>query len=571
MIGRCWTVLLMFSLTLHSQITLTEIMFDPAGSERSDEFIELYNHSENAINLNGWEIGDSSAFDEIVAVAGQGIILNPGQFAVLLDSDYFSLSSATYDSIIPPAALLLTIDGVTFGNGGLSNSRAKTILLVTADKDTLAGYKYSLGNTPGYSDEKIDLAAGNDNSNWGNSNRLHGTPGMENSLTPKSSDLAIGAIEINTNGNIAGNPIEYLLTIRNLGQLTTDAISIIEINDRNSNGLIDDGEILRESLLEASLPPGDSLQITGSFLDISYGRHQLGLGIQLAADEDLSNNFSFFSIFVDDPDEKKLFINEIMANPLTGFEEWIEIYNAGVDSIDLGELFFADSQDTIPISDTTKFIAPAKYVVFGGDDILRDQYNLSEGDVIVNSKFPALNNGFDEVRLLGPGFALYDYVAYTDDWYGIPAERGLSLEKINPSFNSQMLENWTASVANAGSTPAEINSVFLEIRQSEKQLEIFPNPFSPDNDGFEDFTAIQIIQESDVAYMNVRIYDLRGRLIRFLRNGERVAASSSILWDGKDDWGRTARIGAYICHVEILGENRSLNGELKKTIILIKK
>lgn len=571
MIGRCWAALLMFSLTLHSQIILTEIMFDPAGSERSDEFVELYNNSGSAVNLDGWEIGDSSAFDEIVAVDGKGIILNPGQFAVIFDSDYFSLSSTLYDSIIPLTSLKLTIDGVTFGNGGLSNSRAKTILLVTAEKDTLEGYKYSLGNAPGYSDEKIELAAGNDASNWGNSNKLHGTPGMENSLTTKEYDLAIGAININTIGNIVGKPIDYSLTIRNLGKFTADTFSFTEVNDRNSNGLIDDGEILRESHFKEPLSSGDSLQLTGSFVDIPYGRHQVGLGIQLAADEDLSNNYSFFSIFVDDPEEIRLFLNEIMANPLTGYEEWVELYNAGADSIDLGELFFADSQDTISISDTTKLIAPGEYLIFGGDDVLSDQYNLPESSIIVNNKFPALNNGFDEVRLMGPGFALYDYVAYTDEWYGIPAERGLSLEKINPFFNGQMLENWTASVANNGSTPAARNSVYLEMRQSAKQLEIFPNPFSPDNDGFEDFTAIQVVQESNVAYMNVRIYDLRGRLIRFLRNGERVAASSSILWDGKDDWGRIARIGAYICHVEILGENRSLNGELKKTIILVKK
>lgn len=571
MIGRCWATLLIFSLTLHSQIILTEIMFDPAGSERSDEFIELFNGSESAIDLSEWEVGDSSAFDEIIAVDGQGSVLNPGQFAVILDSDYFSLSATTYDSIIPATALILTIDGATFGNGGLSNSRAKTILLVTAEKDTLGGYKYSPGNTPGHSDEKIDLAAGNEDSNWGNSNKLHGSPGIENSLTPKNYDLAIEVLYINTTGSIVGKPIEYSLTIRNLGILPADDFTLIEVNDRNLNGVIDDGETLRLLPLKELLLPGDSLQISGFFDDISYGRHQLGLGIQLPADEDISNNYSFLSIFVDDPEGIRLFINEIMANPLTGYEEWVEIYNAGQDSINLGELYFADAQDTIPISDTTAFIAPGKYLVFGGDDILLSQYSLSESGVVVNTKFPALNNSFDEIRLMGPGFALYDYVAYTDDWYGVPAERGLSLEKINPSFNSQMSENWTAAVANTGSTPAAINSVYLDIRQSEKQLAIFPNPFSPDNDGFEDFTAIQVIQESDVAFMNVRIYDLRGRLIRFLRNSERVAASSSILWDGKDDWGRTARIGAYICHVEILGENRFLNGELKKTIILVKK
>ena len=56
----------------------------------------------------------------------------PDQFAVILDNGYFE-NSTDYDSLIPPEALILTINGKTFGSGGLLNSAPETVTLFDSD------------------------------------------------------------------------------------------------------------------------------------------------------------------------------------------------------------------------------------------------------------------------------------------------------------------------------------------------------------------------------------------------------------------------------------------------------
>ena len=173
---------LFISIPLYGQIVLNEVMFDPAGSDQTDEFIEIVNvDSLFSIDLTGWRIGDEGGDEELID-AGMGMILAPGHYAVIFDQDYFPEKSA-YQSIIPVNALILAIDRSTFGSRGLSNSRVETIRLMNGEGLLMIEYMYTIGNRPGRSDEKIDLFGGNDSSNWDDSCCIHGTPGLPNSVS----------------------------------------------------------------------------------------------------------------------------------------------------------------------------------------------------------------------------------------------------------------------------------------------------------------------------------------------------------------------------------------------------
>ncbi|NIV14794.1 MAG: hypothetical protein GWN62_27035, partial [Aliifodinibius sp.] len=214
-------------------------------------------------------------------------------------------------------------------------------------------------------------------------------------------------------------------------------------------------------------------------------------------------------------------------------------------------------------------LPPGEYLVFGGDSSIADQYSINFSQLLIHKRFPTLNNQFDDLRLFGPSYLTYERVNYSANWYGRTIEPGTSLEKLNPSFNGQIADNWAASVS--GSTPGRENSVFINAQPAENQLTITPNPFSPDGDGFEDFTAIQFRLGVEIAFVNIRIFDIRGRLIRFLANSEPAAHEGQFVWDGKDDDGRISRIGAYVCFLEALNAQRQTTIELKKVIILTKK
>jgi hypothetical protein len=170
-----------FPALIFSQITITEVMFDSIGPETTDEFVEIYNRSDrDTVNLSGWMLGDDSGQDPLMD-AGHGLILFPRRYAVVLDPDYFE-QSTSYDTLIPKETLILTVRGSTLGNAGLSNSRSETISLLNNRGETVTRYAYSIGNKPGYSDEKIDLFGTDNAENWADSRILMGTPGRANSV-----------------------------------------------------------------------------------------------------------------------------------------------------------------------------------------------------------------------------------------------------------------------------------------------------------------------------------------------------------------------------------------------------
>ena len=69
-------------------------------------------------------------------------------------------------------------------------------------------------------------------------------------------------------------------------------------------------------------------------------------------------------------------------------------------------------------------------------------------------------------------------------------------------------------------------------------LKAYPNPFNPS-------TTIEF-EIADHQTINLRVFDMRGRLIRNLVDSEALSPGrKSFLWDGKDDRGRSVPSGAY--------------------------
>jgi hypothetical protein len=557
-------------LSASSQVILTEVMYDPSIAESSDEFIEIYNAGPSPVDLTGWQVGDGASFDFLTEVNGNGLTLQPQQYGLILDPDYFADSSTVYNNLIPPNALVLTIDGITFGNRGLSNSTAEAVVLVTSAQDTTQSYTYSLGNTPGFSDEKIELIEDNSALNWGESLRLNGTPGDKNSLTRAEFDLGITRFTLLGNTFIVGETIPFEFEVKNFGKQDIPAFEWLTFYDWNDNQIPGEEEVLELFPNNTIITVGDSLLLSGEFVSIPFGELTLGIAVLLPGDEDTTNNFAFQTKYVDNPGGEDIVINEIMAAPLPNYAEWVELYNNSSKEINLYNVYFADFRDTVQINTTDRILPPGEYIVLGGDSAIAAQYSLTFDRLLINKKFPILNNDFDDLRLLGRSLLTYDRVNYTSDWYGRDIEKGTSLEKLNPVFNGQIAQNWSASVSLAGSTPGRGNSIFVDVLPSENQLDVAPNPFSPDGDGFEDFAVIRFNFELETAFINIRIFDTRGRLIRFLVNGEPVAHQGHFIWDGNNDEGRMARIGAYICLVQALNSNRRVGIELKKVIILVK-
>jgi hypothetical protein len=74
-----------------------------------------------------------------------------------------------------------------------------------------------------------------------------------------------------------------------------------------------------------------------------------------------------------------------------------------------------------------------------------------------------------------------------------------------------------------------------------------PNPFSSE-------TVISFSLPS-AGRATLRVFDMAGRVVRTLADGDMPAASHSLVWDGRDDSGNTVGAGIYFCSLQASGQS----------------
>ncbi len=103
-------------------------------------------------------------------------------------------------------------------------------------------------------------------------------------------------------------------------------------------------------------------------------------------------------------------------------------------------------------------------------------------------------------------------------------------------------------------TTAEGWFVIAESQNSEEKNYVEASGFSPDGDGINDYYRF-IIPVADESKVSVEIYNLKGKLVKFLQPETVVKAPGiDVQWDGTTDSGDKAPIGVYIYKVKV-GDN----------------
>jgi hypothetical protein len=266
-------LLVVCALPLHAQIadsvTLTEIMFDPSGSENTDEFIEIHNFGRvTAVDLTDWLITDNAGGNDSdrIVDAGEGLLLFPGQYAILFDADY-DLVNGAYGPLIPDTARVLKIQGSTFGSGGLSNSTSERVSILNTGRQRVSEYWYSLDNGGmGTSDEKIRSDSVNAASNWTNSLYVNGTPGA-----PPSTNLGLVRMVFLSATPMSGSIDTVTVTVRNSGIRGVESFRIKLYQDLNGNRTADAGEEADSAVAETELERLDSLTVPLKTMSLAEG------------------------------------------------------------------------------------------------------------------------------------------------------------------------------------------------------------------------------------------------------------------------------------------------------------
>ncbi|HCY75900.1 MAG TPA: hypothetical protein DHV28_08250 [Ignavibacteriales bacterium] len=275
-------------------------------------------------------------------------------------------------------------------------------------------------------------------------------------------------------------------------------------------------------------------------------------------------------------EKNTLIINEIMYDPESGNSEYVEFLNLSPDSINIGGWRFEDENGNINKLYETSFIVPPKlFFVLFSDSSSINHFGLIEypyKNIVGTSSLGLVNTG-ELILLKDARGNVIDSVFYSSSWNNknIAFTKGKSLEKINPGLSGNDPLNWSTSVNSLGGTPGNQNSVFAENLNQAANLSVNPNPFSPDNDGFEDFSLINYNLSQAIAQVRIKIFDSKGRLVRTLLNNRASGSSGSVIFDGLDDAGYSLRMGIYIIFLEALNDNSGVVETIKSTVVVARK
>lgn len=270
-------------------------------------------------------------------------------------------------------------------------------------------------------------------------------------------------------------------------------------------------------------------------------------------------------------DSLSIVINEVLFNPKPDGFDYIEIYNRSNSIVDLKQLYLATRNATGQLTSITSLstaswlLFPGEYRVFTESRLwLQQQYLLKDPSLIIElTALPSLPDDKGTIILINMQGAIVDELRYDHNWHFalVSDKEGVALERLNYNLPTQDKSNWSSAASTVGyGTPGYANSQLMTDGQPQGQVAITPAIFSPDNDGFNDFAAIEY-QLGEPGYVgNVRIFDANGRMVRHLVNNASLGAAGRFRWDGLDDRLNKLPIGMYVVLTEIF----NLQGKTKK-------
>lgn len=267
-------------------------------------------------------------------------------------------------------------------------------------------------------------------------------------------------------------------------------------------------------------------------------------------------------------------INELLFNPRTGGQDFIEVYNVSAKILNLRGLQIQNTQRTTSFSSTFQsdfLLFPGEYAAISNDIAnITSNYNVPNISALVQNALPSFDDKSGNATLLFNG-VLIDAFDYSETWHSplLDTKDGVSLERIDPAGSSNSAGNWHSAAAAVGfATPGYRNSQYRDRPSLVDGMISIPNKtFSPDGDGYEDVLQIFYTAEKAGFLLNLRIFDAQGRQVRTLLRNELLGSEGVFKWDGVNEEGTKARTGIYILWIELFHPDGQVE-RVKKTCVL---
>jgi hypothetical protein len=536
-------------------VRINEVMYAP--TDGLPEWVELTNISPDTVGLEGWTIGNRNISSRYELPARTFLL--PDHYLVVV-KDTAGLRHA-FGGACEGATLLSSLPTSLWNNGG------DAVVLRDPEGSVMDSlfYRPSWGGNEGTSLERIDAEAASDDSvNWSSSkDHLGGTPGWLNSVMRLTYDIVVGvATQEHLFPQIPG---VISVTLRNPGKTATDPFDLFMYHDVDGDSSGAAAEVVVRTAVTIPVVPLDSLCVSLVWEPPDPGTHTMMVVADWGRDLRKSNNTVFISVEVSYP-PGSLVINEFLYEPLPGNAEFVELLNTTNRSIDVSGWSIRDEPTAsggsreITIAGRDLLLGPEEFFLIASDSTLFAQHpSLEEataGVFVPGSAGLGLNNNGDSIILCDPSGGSVDNLLYDASWHNpsFLEHRGRSLEKLAPFLPSGDARNWSTCVDPAGATPGKPNSLYTPVPPRQSHLSFSPNPFSPDNDGMDDFVVVLYELPVRTDAVSVTVYDSRGRLIRRLLTAEAGTYRGEVVWDGRDDEQGMARVGIYVVVLEAIDE-----------------
>ena len=559
------TVAFSFYVVKRFDIVIDEIMADPSPQVAlpNTEWIELKNTSGRALNLQGWRITTSSSTSGIFP----NYVLPADSFLVITNSLQVSFFSP-----------FIRILGVSFPS--LTNEGA-TVSLISREGVTIHSvsysdewYKNTVKKEGGWTLEMIDPRnACNGENNWRASIDLRGgTPGAKNSIDAANADVLAPAVVRAAATDSVTIMITFSETIDSARGAT--AANYV-ITGGASNPIVVSAVAIAPLFQRAQIKLSAPL-LRGTVYTITVN------GITDCSGNTISsaNNTRFG---LPGPiDSFGIIINEVLFNPPTNGVDYVEIYNRTGNVYDLKDLYI-NNRTTSGALATPKQVSTDNLLLFPGQyfvltssaSTVKSQFIALNPDNFIDIvSFPSYSNDKGNVVLMNAQGNIVDELAYLDDWHFalLDNEKGVALERIDFNKPTQNRNNWHSAASTVGyGTPSYKNSQLrADAVVVQGEVSTTPKTFSPNNDGFEDFTIINY-KLADPGYVgNITIFDASGRPVRVLAKNATLGLNGTFRWDGLNDKQQRVPIGAYVIFTEAFnldGKKRTF----KNTVVVAAK
>lgn len=539
-----------------NDIVINEIMADPSPAVALPEweYIELYNASENTINIRDWTlfIGKKEYIFE------NDIEIQSDEYLILCHNNAVDDLSKFGNCHAFPS-FQITNSGV---NISLIDNNDNLISSVNFD---ISWHSTSYKEEGGWSLEQIDPfnpCVGKNN--WGSSiSKNGGTPSMPNSILnsnpipPKLDHINLDStnrIEVFFNQNM------NLLTIQNI-----DNYRIIELD-------------LKPQKIESVKYKNNYVKLNFDFIFEENKLYTLNINnVTNCRDIPLEDEIFVQFGIPSSANRNDVIINEILFNPINPGVDYLELYNRSDKVIDLKELTFGTIKKSFPnppdttlkeIISESRYLLPHSYILLSTDsEIVKYQYDIKDKDdnnFLEVKSFPSLPNTEGRVVICDKTSKIIDEMYYSEKMHYelLTVTQGVSLERISFEKSSLDENNWHSASFNYNyGTPGYKNSMAIDSKNevSENEIDIIPEIFSPNGDAYDDICGIYYNLDKNGYSINIKVFNSNGLLIRNLLNNNLTNSQDVIYWDGCDDNNRIVEAGIYIIMTEIF----DLEGNVK--------